>query len=491
MASGDTKTNEYLDIAAHGTREDLPSCSCETRTQSLIRDVAERIMDVEDEVQEMQTNPDVVDIVASYADLQNYDTSTLTDKDVIRVLSDSTHDGASAYYRYNASTGQFSFIGATGPYLGVDNLGIGLTYDSGNQVVDVDMLGIRGDSDEQVMTQEATTAMIFRNAGDTSRGAIWIANDGGEAWDSESYWASDSGGVYIGHLQSAIGEGESNIVIGSYNATSDYSGYNIVLGTENSVGTAEDPATGNVVIGSSSSVLSNGPTGSVALGTGHTTVGGVAIGDTCSTSGGDCIAIGWHANATSRQQEGIAIGAQATATGNRAVAIGGGATNDTGSSVALGYGSVCSSWGEVNIGDSTGKGYGYVQGGAETKYQRLLTGVADGVSAHDAATYGQLSRTIINGGTTAPTTSTVGAVGTLYSYVEVVEESGATITIPHTMVCTEVIDESGTTTYIWTDLLEDVYTQIGDIETILYTINNGLTQANANLNAILSTQGAN
>ena len=55
MASGDTKTNQYLDIAANGTRADLPSDTCcETRSQTLIREVAERVMDVEDEVEELK-----------------------------------------------------------------------------------------------------------------------------------------------------------------------------------------------------------------------------------------------------------------------------------------------------------------------------------------------------------------------------------------------------------------------------------------------------
>jgi hypothetical protein len=49
---------------------------------------------------------------------------------------------------------------------------------------------------------------------------------------------------------------------------------------------------------------------------------------------------------------------------------------------------------------------------------RLLTNVYDGQSAHDAATKGQLDSAIISGGTTAPTTATVGKVGTLYACVE-------------------------------------------------------------------------
>lgn len=117
MAKGDTKTNQYLDIAANGTRADLPTDTCcETRSQTLIREVAERIMDVEDEVEELKNNPDVADIVPTYAALQQYDTSTLTDKALIRVLADETHDGQSTYYRYSTSTQQFTYVGAAGDY---------------------------------------------------------------------------------------------------------------------------------------------------------------------------------------------------------------------------------------------------------------------------------------------------------------------------------------------------------------------------------------
>ena len=117
MASGDTKTQQYLDVAANGTRADLPGDNCcDTRTQSLIIGVAERIMDVEDEVEELKNNPDVADIVPTYEALQAYDKSTLTDKDVIRVLVDETHDDQSTYYRYSTATQQFTYIGVAGDY---------------------------------------------------------------------------------------------------------------------------------------------------------------------------------------------------------------------------------------------------------------------------------------------------------------------------------------------------------------------------------------
>lgn len=54
---------------------------------------------------------DVVDIVNTYADLTNYDTSKLKDNDIIKVLSDSTHSDLSSYYRWNKSSSDFTFIG--------------------------------------------------------------------------------------------------------------------------------------------------------------------------------------------------------------------------------------------------------------------------------------------------------------------------------------------------------------------------------------------
>lgn len=127
MASGDTKTQQYLDIAARGTRADLQRGCCNTRTQDLIMDVAERIITEEEtryredqilqsEIDEIKNNPDVYDIVPTYAALQNYDTSKLTDQDIIRVLADETHEGASTYYRWSTSSQTFTYVGETGDY---------------------------------------------------------------------------------------------------------------------------------------------------------------------------------------------------------------------------------------------------------------------------------------------------------------------------------------------------------------------------------------
>lgn len=105
-----TKTEEYLKALA-GQRALPEDACCTTLTQDLIISATERVNALDEEVQQMKSNPDVFDIVGTYTELQNYDTSILTDKDIIRVLSDSTHDGYSTYYRWDANTDQFTYIG--------------------------------------------------------------------------------------------------------------------------------------------------------------------------------------------------------------------------------------------------------------------------------------------------------------------------------------------------------------------------------------------
>ena len=57
---------------------------------------------------------DVADIVGTYAELQSYDTSKLTENAIVKVLEDNTHNDASSYYRWTGST--WAYIGSEGPY---------------------------------------------------------------------------------------------------------------------------------------------------------------------------------------------------------------------------------------------------------------------------------------------------------------------------------------------------------------------------------------
>ena len=76
-----------------------------------IKDLEDGLSELEQEFEDFKNSPDVVDIVATYADLAAYDTTSLGDKDIIRVLADETHSGKSAYYRWDKPNSQWIFIG--------------------------------------------------------------------------------------------------------------------------------------------------------------------------------------------------------------------------------------------------------------------------------------------------------------------------------------------------------------------------------------------
>lgn len=84
------------------------------------REAADEVL--QQEIDEIKNNPDVVDIVDTYADLQAYDTSKLGDKDIIRVLQDETHDGASTYYRWDKPHSTWNYIGEAGDYYTKDQV---------------------------------------------------------------------------------------------------------------------------------------------------------------------------------------------------------------------------------------------------------------------------------------------------------------------------------------------------------------------------------
>lgn len=90
-----------------------------------ITELENDVDDLQNQIDDLKNSPDVVDIVPTYAALQAYDTSKLGDNDIIRVLQDEQHDGQSTYYRWNATTSSWTYIGAVGDYYTkgqVDNL---------------------------------------------------------------------------------------------------------------------------------------------------------------------------------------------------------------------------------------------------------------------------------------------------------------------------------------------------------------------------------
>ena len=70
--------------------------------------------DLQNQIDTIKAASDVVDVVGSHAELENYDTSSLTKDDIIKVLKDETQNNAITYYRWGNNT--FTLIGVVGPY---------------------------------------------------------------------------------------------------------------------------------------------------------------------------------------------------------------------------------------------------------------------------------------------------------------------------------------------------------------------------------------
>lgn len=71
---------------------------------------------LQSQIDAITASSDVTDIVGTYAELEDYDTSKLGDNDIIKVLQDETHNDETTYYRWNKTTTSFVLIGEEGPY---------------------------------------------------------------------------------------------------------------------------------------------------------------------------------------------------------------------------------------------------------------------------------------------------------------------------------------------------------------------------------------
>lgn len=68
--------------------------------------------ELQSQIDAITSQSDVVDIVGTYAELQAYDTSHLGNNDIVKVLTDSTHDNAPSYFRWNKTAGTWNYVGS-------------------------------------------------------------------------------------------------------------------------------------------------------------------------------------------------------------------------------------------------------------------------------------------------------------------------------------------------------------------------------------------
>lgn len=73
-------------------------------------------VNLQGQIDAISASSDVTDIVGTKAELNNYDTSTLGNNDIIKVLQDESMNDETTYYRWSTTTQTFTLIGEEGPY---------------------------------------------------------------------------------------------------------------------------------------------------------------------------------------------------------------------------------------------------------------------------------------------------------------------------------------------------------------------------------------
>lgn len=409
---------------------------------------------LQQEIDELKNSPDVVDIVATYADLQAYDTSTLGDKDVIRVLEDETHNNESAYYRWDKTNSQWVFIGAVEGYYTKDQTddlldakqdlltpgeNITIEDESGALVISATDTKYTAGSNVQISPQNVisatdTTYPDFTGTDGTTAGAAGLVpapatTDAGKFLKADGTWDTAGGGgvtelttadynyptdnptsIALWLLDDGVYEIKTSIATyanatagvgrGAYIITTDstngnkqivrfYTNNDIVYVTNASTGAevSQTPLTTPVVQTtgtSTTSVMSQDAVTSMVF-SDPSTQRIVRIGN-ANTSGSQSVSIGVGAGAS--VNESIAIGANAMANGPATLALGSSSTATQAGEISFPYCRSGGASGVVNFGPYNAS-FGY----NNSKY-RLLTGLYDGQSAHDAATKGQLDSAV-------------------------------------------------------------------------------------------------
>lgn len=459
------------------------------------------------QIDAISASSDVTDIVGTYAELQAYDTSKLKDNDIIKVLQDESQNDETTYYRWSITTQTFTLIGEEGPYYtksATDTLlaakqdtltaGSNITISAQNEISATDTTYTAGNGLDLTGTVFSADTTVLATQTDlagkqntlTAGSNITISNDTISATDTtyspftgtDGVVAGTSGlvpapattdaGKFLkadGTWDTAGGGGDT--VYSTKTTSLDNYGGAVYIGNKDSNQVAQlDPTTTDnhykyfwALPGGTNPnnvVPENGTIAILGLAEPGNSYGvAIGFGAQLGLYSSASVALGFQAKARANASNGIAIGENVDVSGENGIGIGGGvnvgsqssncvaigyaASCYQSSSVALGKGAYPTRQGEVNVGCDNTTAFN------NTTY-RVIGGVHDGQDLHDAATKGQLDRAIINGGTTAPTTSTVGAVGTLYSAV--------VSNTAHLYVCTAIdTTDPQNPSYTWTVLV--------------------------------------
>lgn len=331
---------------------------------------------------------DVFDVVGTYQDLLEYDTSTVPVNDIIKVLMDSTHNDAASYYRWDGT--QWVYIGSEGASYTkaeadakfLSQTEAAATYETqaqsaadiaaavstkassadGSTIVDngttISTVAVKEQNDnkaikkwvgtkaqyEAIATKDANTTYIVTDEDDSA----FLTVDSALSATSENPVQNKA--IYaalqnVDALPSQTGNSGKYLTTDGTNAS-----WAAVSGGLSNTATAANSLTINGTANTSSATSVNigdnsqaGGGQSVAIGAGSTTSNsarsggsGISIGFAARGNYEWDICIGREAEATSTRC--ICIGTEASATANKGIAVGHGAKSQAQSAIQLGSG---------------------------------------------------------------------------------------------------------------------------------------------------------
>lgn len=111
--------------AGSGLNLDGTTFSVDTNTIATVQDVTNEATtrensdaNLQGQIDALTVSSDVIDVLGTYQDLQNYDTTHVKENDIIKILQDSTHSNAMSYYKWviTSNVGAWVYVGGEGPF---------------------------------------------------------------------------------------------------------------------------------------------------------------------------------------------------------------------------------------------------------------------------------------------------------------------------------------------------------------------------------------
>lgn len=160
-------------LKVEGKLNDLDSHLTKTNLVAAINSEYTRATGIEtglqDQINTIKSKSDVADVVQVYdrgsdtskTDIVHYNTSTLYNNDVIKVLKDETHNNAVSYYRWSTATSTFTYVGSVDSYYTTDEADALFVRKTGNYSETI--TGVKTFNNNDVKVKSTSV-----NAGNTS-----------------------------------------------------------------------------------------------------------------------------------------------------------------------------------------------------------------------------------------------------------------------------------------------------------------------------------